>query len=136
MFETPEASARRAAEDADLQHRFGEYWKHTEYWDGPKLYKSAIACAKMLLEMGQESYGSPSPNKIGAVRSAGEMFLRLLNKHMPDLKAIEMSGSTGMTQEDAIELLAAGIRATEQAGAAISAVRGDMPPHSDKGGVH
>ena len=130
MFAQPEASEARALEEADLERRFGEYWKHVDYWDGQRLYRSVIACGKMLLEMGSNPEVSPQPNRVGAIKAAGEMFYRLLNKHMPDLKAVEVSGHVGMTHEEALEQLEQGIVAAETSLGELSLVRGDLPTNT------
>ena len=130
MFAQPEASEARALEEADLERRFGEYWKHVDYWDGQRLYRSVIACGKMLLEMGSNPEVSPQPNRVGAIKAAGEMFYRLLNKHMPDLKAVEVSGHVGMTHEEALDQLEQGIVAAETSLGELSLVRGDLPTNT------
>jgi len=130
MFGQPDATEARALEDADLERRFGEYWKHVDYWDGQRLYRSVIACGKMLLEMGSNPDRQPENTRVGAIRAAGEMFYRLLNKHMPDLKAVEVSGHVGMTHEEALDQLEQGIVAAETSFGELSLVRGDLPANT------
>ena len=130
MFAAPDASEARALEEADLERRFGEYWKHVEYWDGQRLYRSVVACGKMLLEMGSNPEFPPQANRVGAIKAAGEMFYRLLNKHMPDLKAVEVSGHVGMTHEEALDQLEQGIVAAETSLGELSLVRGDLPTNT------
>lgn len=118
-----------------LKQKFADYWLKFDAWDGDRLYRTVIGCASALMEMAEAPDG-PQPNRVGAMRAAGELFARLLNKQMPDLKAIELSGNAGMTHEDALEQLALGIGIAEKAVGQLPAVRADMPPNTNEGGVH
>lgn len=115
--------------EADFKTRFASYWAENDVmWGAERLHQTVVGIMKEILVRSRQR--TINAAQIAAMKHAADIGLKLLNKHMPDMKAIEMTGTAGMSQEDALELLAAGIRAAEQAGATVSPVLGDVPPNT------
>lgn len=114
----------------EFERKFGDYWSnHNTAWGPERIQRTVIGIAKELMVVAQDVKANPA--HVGALRAAGDLLMRMLNKHIPDLKAIEMTGNVGVSHEDALAQLEFAVRTQEQAAERLSAVRGDVPenPH-------
>ena len=127
---TPDEIELVELRERNFEKRFGDYWANANVgWSAERIERTVIGIAKELMVLAQD----PKINngQVGALKGAGDLLMRMLNKMRPDLKAIEMTGNVGVSHEDALAQLEFGVRLAEEAEGGLPALRGDVPenPH-------
>lgn len=127
---TPQDAEMVELRERDFEKRFGDYWAQTNTaWGAERLKRTVVGIIKELMVVAEAP--RVDNGRVGALKGAGELCLRLLNKLEPDLKAIEMTGNVGVSHEDALAQLEFSVRLAEEAEGKLPALRGDVPenPH-------
>lgn len=115
--------------ERDFERRFGDYWATSNTaWGAERIQRTVIGIAKELMVLADKP--TCEAQRVGALKSAGDLLMRMLNKHIPDLKSIDMTGNIGQSHEDALAQLAFRIRAEEEAAGQLPSVRGDVPQNT------
>ncbi len=126
---TPDEVEALELRERDFERKFGDYWAQSNTaWGAERIQRTVIGIVKELMVLADKP--TCETGRVGALKSAGDLLMRMLNKHMPDLKSIDMTGNVGQSHEDALAQLAFRIRAEEEAAGQLPVVRGDMPQNT------
>jgi hypothetical protein len=126
---TPDDVETLELRERDFERRFGDYWATSNTaWGAERIQRTVIGIAKELMVLADKP--TCEAQRVGALKSAGDLLMRMLNKHIPDLKSIDMTGNIGQSHEDALAQLAFRIRAEEEAAGQLPAVRSDVPQNT------
>ncbi len=115
--------------ERDFERKFGDYWAQSNTaWGAERIERTVIGIVKELMVLADAP--KCDAQRVGALKSAGDLLMRMLNKHKADLKAIEMTGNVGLSHEDALAQLEFAIRAAEEADGRLPVVREDGPQNT------